>query len=147
MSDERAITPEQLRALQTAAVACMGWPFMEHGRGPDGIDCFGLLLHLQASIGRALPDLDYADTRADHRASIDRYSARARPVALCDIEAGDVVLFDPKDCINHCGVALGAGLFVHATRAAGVTIQRLGAQPWSRLIAGVYRISEGAVVA
>lgn len=127
--------------LHQAACECIGWPFKARGRGPEGIDCFGLMLRLEAGVGRQLPDIDY-EPGGRHAEIIATYAERFVRVEGPP-EPGDVMLFG-SGVRDHVGVYLGDGLFIHVLVDDSVVIQHVNEQPWRRTLAGVYRPKEQA---
>jgi cell wall-associated NlpC family hydrolase len=92
------------------ATRYLGAPYVRAGSSPAGFDCSGLVRHVYASVGVALP----------HNAAQQyRYGT---PVERDGLAPGDLVFFDR---LRHNGIYLGDGRFVHATRPGGVVIARL----------------------
>jgi cell wall-associated NlpC family hydrolase len=97
-------------AAARLATRYLGAPYVRAGSGPSGFDCSGLVLHVFASVGVALP----------HNAAQQyRYGT---PVPRDGLVPGDLVFFDH---LRHNGIYLGDGRFIHATRPGGVMIARL----------------------
>ncbi len=107
--------------LLEAAARWEGTPHRWGGLDHRGIDCSGLVVRIyQEVFGITLPRTTEAQARL------------GRPVALSELEAGDLVFFrlDPKN--RHVGVYLGEGRFVHAASSTGVTRSRLDEPYWQR---------------
>ncbi|MBP7175055.1 MAG: C40 family peptidase [Thermoclostridium sp.] len=87
----------------------MGKPYQWGGTGPDSYDCSGLVYTLYEKIGISLP-----------RVSVDQAAAGAY-VARENLRYGDLVFFarDGKK-INHVGIYVGNGEFVHAPQTGDV---------------------------
>jgi cell wall-associated NlpC family hydrolase len=118
----------------------VGWTFRAGGRGPEGIDCFGLMLRLERAAGQELADLDTSDPRLALEAVLDFYAERHQPVTRGEEMPGDVLVFrGPQGLANHLGVYLGYGRFIHVCREGGVTLARLSQPAWQRRLAGIYR--------
>ncbi|MBK8974628.1 MAG: C40 family peptidase [Planctomycetes bacterium] len=111
------------------ALAMVGTPYLFGGRGPDGIDCSGLVSTQWATAGTYLP----RDARQQVLAG--------RLVATADqrlpLEPGDLLFFgDAAGRISHVGMSLGGARFVHATPPE-VTVGSLdpGDPAWSSVLA------------
>ncbi|HSE02832.1 MAG TPA: C40 family peptidase [Methylomirabilota bacterium] len=102
--------PSRNAAAARMATRYLGTPYARAGSSPGGFDCSGLVRHVFAKVGVALP----------HNAAQQfRFGA---PVELGGLVPGDVVFFDR---LRHNGIYLGDGRFVHATHPGGVKIARL----------------------
>jgi cell wall-associated NlpC family hydrolase len=105
--------PEQLEqgaAIATAAAALVGTPYHFGGADAGGFDCSGLALYVHERAGLNIP-----------RTAAEQQQA-ARPVPIAQIVPGDLVFFRiRKRGIDHVGIYVGAGHFVHAPHA-GVSV-------------------------
>jgi cell wall-associated NlpC family hydrolase len=102
--------PFRNAAAARMAIRYLGTPYARAGSSPGGFDCSGLVRHVFARVGVALP----------HNAAQQfRFGAPVEPDGLAP---GDVVFFDR---LRHNGIYLGDGRFVHATHPGGVKIARL----------------------
>ncbi len=108
------------------ALAQVGQPYRYGGDSRDGFDCSGLTRFVHAQQSIVLP----------RTARLQRAASKSLPRE--ELVAGDLVFFRmlSRD-IDHVGVYIGDGRFVHAPRAgSNVTIATL-ADPWfSRHFAG-----------
>jgi cell wall-associated NlpC family hydrolase len=103
-----ATTPPQAEAPSGAAIAnlaasLIGTSYEFGGADLSGFDCSGLALFVHAQVGISIPRTAAAQQRA------------AQAVPLTQLLPGDLVFFRMRSGgIDHVGVYLGAGRFVHA---------------------------------
>jgi cell wall-associated NlpC family hydrolase len=122
--------------IVSAARLWLRTPFRHQGRGPEGLDCIGLIVVAAAALGVRLVDRrDYAaEPRAGAlRAELER---QCRPVTT--LAPGAVLLLRLGPYAAHVGIYTGAGL-IHAYRPRGAVIEHaLG--HWRRRVAAVYAL-------
>ena len=103
-----ATTPPQAETESGAAIAnlaasLIGTSYEFGGADLSGFDCSGLALFVHAQVGISIPRTAAAQQRA------------AQAVPLTQLLPGDLVFFRMRSGgIDHVGVYLGAGRFVHA---------------------------------
>ena len=125
-------------------VDLIGTPFANRGRDKNGYDCYGLVKEVYRRYGYDIPEYDlqynYDDmNRVDELISgnIKNYPWKeiAEPKAPCLI----ALRFGcPEGTVNHTGVYIGGGRFIHAREKVGVCIDRLFSPAWRRVIVGFY---------
>ena len=96
-----------------------------------GFDCSGLVAHVyQEAWGIRLP-----------RNSVEQ-SKRGVPVALAELEAGDLVFYNTLNRpFSHVGIYVGDGRFVHAPKSgARVRVESLKSTYWIQRFNGARRI-------
>jgi cell wall-associated NlpC family hydrolase len=117
----------------------IGKPFVDMGRGPEGFDCWGIVLEVNRRLGRDLPDYpgvhiceqDVILARiAAHRCEFDRVS---------DPQPGDVVLYKQYGDHLHFGAVIDGARFIHCSEGMGVKINRFDHPLIRQLIEGFYR--------
>ncbi len=103
-------------AIAASAAALVGTPYRFGGSDARGFDCSGLAVYAYEKAGIAIPRTAREQQRAAH------------PVPVRDLLPGDLVFFRIRSLhVNHVGIYVGAGRFVHAPRSdAFVTYASLG---------------------
>jgi len=89
----------------TIALRYLGVPYLWGGASPAGFDCSGLVMYVYAQLGIALP----------HYAAAQYQLGTAVP--RDQLQPGDLVFFDG---LNHVGIYIGGGEFVHAPQTGDV---------------------------
>jgi cell wall-associated NlpC family hydrolase len=103
-----APAPDTGATMAALAVSLVGTPYQFGGADAAGFDCSGLALYVHARVGLAIP----------RTASEQRHAAH--PVPLAALAPGDLVFFRVHSRhIDHVGIYVGGGRFVHAPRAGG----------------------------
>ncbi len=104
--------------LLSLALAHTGTPYVYGGADFHGFDCSGFVNYVyKHGIGKNLPRTSRA--QSDYTTKLERN----------ELVPGDIVFFDTslKGRINHCGIYMGNGRFVHASsgKAYAVTTSNL----------------------
>ena len=141
---------EQLQALQAAgaapststrvktvlqrAFALLGTPYRWGGSSPDGgFDCSGLVGYVFRSIGIDLPRVS--------RAMANEGVAITDRTALAE---GDLVFFGRRGRVDHVGIYVGDGKFLHAPRTGrDVTVSSLTSGYWAQKYMEARRVAVG----
>jgi NlpC/P60 family putative phage cell wall peptidase len=137
---------------QRIVAAARGWigtPYL-HQASLKGIgcDCLGLLRGVWREVMGAEPETpppytpDWAE--ASGRETLMEAATRAlSPVAVADVQAGDVVLFRWREGLpaKHCAIASGPATMIHAHDGASVAEVAIGPW-WRRRVAGAYRFPD-----
>lgn len=107
-----------------------GAPYRFGGDSPDGFDCSGLVFYAYRQAGLLTP-----------RTVRDLYDA-SESIHPDEMLPGDLVFFRNRwRRVNHVGIALGDGTFVHAPSSRGVVrIERLDTEYWMGRFADVRRL-------
>jgi cell wall-associated NlpC family hydrolase len=89
----------------TIALRYLGVPYLWGGESPKGFDCSGLVAYVYAQLGISLPH--YAAAQYQLGVAVPRDQ----------LQPGDLVFFDALD---HVGIYIGGGQFVHAPHTGDV---------------------------
>lgn len=119
----------------------IGKPFVNGGRGPDGFDCYGLAREVMRRFDQPLPPDLSCD--ALHAASCELEFDRQRllrcwrPV-LIPAPGTLIAIKNHPLYVNHVGVLLSGGRFIHCLERLGVCLDLVHSPAWSRRIHGYY---------
>ena len=117
----------------------IGVPFVDGGRGPDGYDCWGLATEVYKRFGKELPDYKICCEDAS-RINAEMETQRPRWVKLDAPEVPCLVVMQMGvSFINHVGVYIGEGRFIHTRSGIGANIARIDDPNWRKRIEGYYR--------
>ncbi|HEV2286665.1 MAG TPA: C40 family peptidase [Steroidobacteraceae bacterium] len=129
-----AAPPDPGATMAALAVSLVGTPYQFGGADAAGFDCSGLALYVHARAGLAIPRTASEQRRAAH------------PVPLAALAPGDLIFFRIHSRhVDHVGIYVGGGRFVHAPRAGGaVAYGELGESGYYRArVAGAGRFWGG----
>ena len=130
------------------ADSILGMEFKRGARGPEAIDCYGVVKYYYAQFGFTLPDYSYVENWDDkeeiYLAEYARFFRKLGPGETPEV--GDMVLFvNTKEVANHAGIYLGDNNFVHAYEQIGTKIDSFIKRfpvNWKQKIYGYFRIRE-----
>lgn len=122
----------------------LGMKFEIGGRGPEKIDCYGVLKYYFDKFGLNLPDYSYVDNWCGKtELYLQEYANFFKKLGKDEkLEIGDMILFNSKENPSHSGIYLGEGKFVHAYEKAGTRIDSLTNPVWKGKIWGYFRVKE-----
>jgi cell wall-associated NlpC family hydrolase len=116
--------------LQEVMKEYIGIPYRSGGTSLRGMDCSGFARTIYANLfGIELPH-NSADQFSFHK---------LQRIDEDELQTGDLLFFSQKRRINHVGVYLGDGNFIHATNGQGITISSLDDQHWKSRMVGTKR--------
>ena len=122
----------------------IGLRFEEHGRGPEGYDCWGLVrLFYEQEYGLPLPTYtgqyqDTSDSIGIHGLIAGgRHSKYWEEVNIP--ETGDVALLRVDNYPKHVGIYLAGGNMLHITKGIDSCIEALKNPRWENRIVAYYR--------
>ncbi len=90
------------------ALAQLGKPYLWGAAGPNSFDCSGLVVYCFSQIGISLPH----SSRALYNCGT--------PVSRSELQPGDLVFFARDGRINHVGIYIGNGNFIHSPHSGAV---------------------------
>lgn len=116
------LSPELPSSLEQEIAKFFGLRYRLGGEGREGFDCSGLVKRIyEDAFGIRIPRSSIELSRSDS----------LQPVPPEELKPGDLVFFGPnRKRVNHVGLYLAGGRFLHAARSEGVTISSLDDQYW-----------------
>ena len=121
-------------------LSLVGVPFEDGGRGPDSFDCWGLVREVYHRYGIELPDYDIGcydilNVMAEMEHNRPLWIEHKPP----DLPIPCVAAFRVSaTMINHVGIYIGDGRFLHTREKAGAVIESLESPVWRHRIWGFY---------
>jgi cell wall-associated NlpC family hydrolase len=110
----------------------IGKPYLLHARGPDYLDCVGLLLAICRRRGLEVRELKSIPSQVDQ--IDDEWEKVSNP------GPGDALLFRSRSQVWHVGVAIDDRLMIHASEDEGVVvIERYDSRAHARRFHCAYR--------
>lgn len=99
-----------------AAKAQLGKPYVWSDEGPDSFDCSGLVYYCLRQAGISVGRYDSL--------SYSNLSSWESVGSLSKCKKGDILFYksDTKNYVNHMGIYLGGGKFLHASSSAGKVV-------------------------
>lgn len=122
----------KMKTLLQSAMALIGTPYRWGGTSPDsGFDCSGLVGYVfRNALGIELPRV--SREMAKRGRLIDDRDALAE---------GDLVFFGKRGRVDHVGIYVGGGQFVHAPRTGkDVMVSRMDTGYWSNKFMSARRV-------
>ena len=119
----------------------IGIPFDDHGYGPDSYNCYGLAMEVRRRMERPIPKFaDIAATAFDQvGAAMAQQIASSSWVRIPLPAYGAVMAIKSHPVwVNHVGVYLEDGWFIHIQSGLQVHKSRISSPEWKRRIQGYY---------
>lgn len=120
----------------------VGIPFKTHGRGKDGMDCYGVAIEVLRRNDIDLPDVFYDKTDGVSNEKTAELIKEGLPLERIE-KPEELCLVDISvtgNSTSHVGVYVGQGYFIHATRNLGVCMQKLSR--YENRIKAYYRVKK-----
>lgn len=124
--------PVAANAVTVRALGLVGVPYRYGGGSPeDGFDCSGLVNFVYR---------DILDLKLPHSSEgLSRWPGPRLPPER--LAAGDLVFFTHASTVDHVGIYVGEGRFVHApSSGATVRLDRLDSRYWREHYTGARRV-------
>lgn len=125
----------KVQSLLKRALTLMGTPYRWGGNSPDsGFDCSGLVGYVfQTALGIELPRVS-----REMAAKSDAELIKNRE----DLKQGDLVFFGLKGRVNHVGIYVGEGRFLHSpSRGKDVRVDSLTTGYWGNRFLQARRVA------
>lgn len=124
----------------------IGTPFANRGRNvKTGVDCYGLVMEVYRRFGHEIPEYtaDYDNVEAVNDLIVGKTAIKSnwKPVdpANAPVPCLMAIRFGvPKGVVNHTGVYIGNGKFIHIRENTGVCVDRVNSPAWRGVIEGYY---------
>ncbi|MEG6616641.1 NlpC/P60 family protein [Peptococcaceae bacterium 1198_IL3148] len=115
-------------AIIDYAKSFIGTPYRGGGSSPSGFDCSGYTQYVFANFNVDLP-----------RTASSQYH-HGQGVSADEAKAGDLVAFKSGGSINHVGIYLGNGSFIHSSSSKGIAISSVYDSYWGPRLLGFSRV-------
>lgn len=124
-----------VRTVMQRAFSLLGTPYRWGGTSPEsGFDCSGLVGYVFRTIGIDLPRVSRA--MAGEGTPVTDRNALAE---------GDLVFFGRRGHVDHVGIYIGNGMFVHSPRTGrDVTVSNLSTGYWAQKFLSARRLTIGS---
>ncbi len=121
-------TPQSISRIESKASKYIGVRYKYGGTTSKGLDCSGF-------VWRVYQDMGYDFTRTSSKV----YYKGGSKISENRARKGDLVFFKKGAKINHVGIYLGEGKFIHSSSSRGVIKSELANSYWKPRVAGFRR--------
>ena len=126
----------QEEKIQEEMEKYLGVRYKRGGNSTNGFDCSGFVKQIYSEVfGIDLP----------HQSSEQNRSSIFTPVSSDELKTGDLVFFSAgrnRKGINHVGIYLADGKFIHSARTKGVAISSLEDSHWKARLVSSKRLAD-----
>lgn len=131
---ELAVADSKVQTILKRAMTLLGTPYRWGGESPDGFDCSGLVGYVfKTALGIELPRVSREMARDGNAELIKDRNA---------LNAGDLVFFGRRGRVDHVGIYVGEGRFLHApSRGKDVRVDSLASGYWSEKFVQARRVA------
>ncbi len=105
-------------------------PYQWGGTSPNGVDCSGLVFMIYKNgLGKTIP-----------RHTLELFE-NGKPIAKNELQITDLVFFalQSKTNVDHVGIYIAKGFFLHASVSQGVSLSHLNDPPYKNSYIGARR--------
>ena len=124
---------ERISGVLSKAMSLLGTPYRWGGESTEGFDCSGLVGYVYRSVlGMELPRVSR------------QMATTGEAVERSALVPGDLVFFGKRGRVDHVGIYIGEGKFLHAPRTGrDVTVSSLSTGYWSAKYLEARRLATG----
>ena len=125
----------------------IGVPFKSEGRNKNGYDCYGLAMEVYRRYGIKIEEYWACASDKETINRIYRGAASNGKWREVDYKHGEEIpvpsivalrFGEPAGIVNHTGVYIGNGKFIHTREKIGVCIDSINSIAWNKQIVGIY---------
>ena len=119
--------------------------FADGGRGPDRWDCYGLCIEVFKRYGKDIPKdyfapaLNSLAVYRQFKKVVGDWELLTEPQTPCLVAFS---VLSKRRMVNHVGVYIGGGKFIHSCQGLNVTVSALSNINWRNSVIGYYKYKE-----